>query len=300
MDRRETSRQRPIPNLFIVGAAKCGTTSLANALSRHLQIFMSVKKEPHYFVTKYKTLPLCGPGDKTDYISSEDEYLDLYRDGSDATYLLDASTEYLYYHACAEDIYRFNPDSRIIIMLRDPVQRAISSYKHLTRDSREKRPFDESLALEEWRIEHNWGVLWRYKDLGLYYEQVKHYLNVFGRERVQIIFLEDFNRNQEETIRSLLKWLDIKYEDITSKRKDNIGGVPSFSLKIARLLSGVPIIRKIGKAMISEKAYQRFVERNIQQVEISPETKNKLREFFTHDIQQLEKLLECDLSHWYK
>src|SRR3954469_19217742 len=112
------------PNLFIVGAAKAGTTSLWTALGELPEVFMSPLKEPHFFsgVTPRREWASHFPT-----VTTEAEYHQLFKGAGDARYLGDASTSYLWAGSrAAEAIRRHNPEARIIAMLRDPVDRAYS------------------------------------------------------------------------------------------------------------------------------------------------------------------------------
>jgi hypothetical protein len=303
MEKREKldkiDKEKLKPNLFIVGAAKCGTTSLANILANHNQVFMSEVKEPHYFPSKYRKIPLNGPGDRKEFIHNLNEYLDLYKNSSRQKYLLDATVDHLYFKECAKDIYNFNENSKIIIMLRDPSERAFSSYKHLLRENREKFNFVGSLELEEKRIKSNWGILWRYTEAGFYYNSVKEYINVFGNTNVKVIFSDDFSNNQEKVLTDLYNWLDIAPDKSLDHDKFNKGGKPSFKLKVLLRLKKIKILKWAGKKIIPNRKYQEFVRNNTSDISMDYRTTCYLKQLFYEDIVKLEKLLNKDLSKWY-
>ena len=106
------------PNFFIVGGVKCGTTSLAAALNKHPKIFIPSEKEPHFFATDVG-------------FKRSEEYLRLYRDASNAIALGDASTGYLYDANAGRRIREFDPNSKVIIMLRNPADAAFSLWQYM-------------------------------------------------------------------------------------------------------------------------------------------------------------------------
>ncbi len=169
------------PNFFIVGAAKAGTSSLWKYLNSHPQVFMprdELHKEPCFFSSFGESMGL-------------DYYLNLYATASEKQTLCgDASTAHLSDPVSAERIYAFNPDARIIIILRNPADRAYSLYNWMVQEGYEYAgSFEEALRLENIRAAKsipNWfdyGYYWdfMYFRSGLYYQQVKRYLDLFKR-----------------------------------------------------------------------------------------------------------------------
>ena len=287
------------PNLFIVGAAKCATTTLHTMLAKHSEIYSSKLKEPHYFPTKYREFPLGGRGDRFSYIRSEEEYLNLYKEGH-TNYSIDSTVDHLYFKQCAKDIYDFNHNSKIIIMLRNPVSRAFSSYKHVLRDGREHLSFADSLRLEEKRIKMNYGIIWRYKDLGLYSEQVKQYLETFPRENIKIIVTETFEKNPEYILKDIQNWLDLPYEKLHDVSRRNVSGKPSTLLLFVKKLESIRAINRFAKLFINEETYTKFKKMNLKSTTMDKETENKLYDFFIEDIIELERLTQLDLTIWKK
>lgn len=146
---------RHVPNFFIVGAAKSGTTSLYHYLKQHPEIYMSPVKEPKYFLASINKFPHNGPGDievDKKIIRTWDEYLKLFSNASVEKCIGEASCGYLYYcELVAPSIKRISPEAKIIIVLRNPVERAFSAYCYLFREGRETLSFEEALKIEEER-----------------------------------------------------------------------------------------------------------------------------------------------------
>ena len=177
------------PNLFLVGAAKAGTTSLYRELARHPAIYMSPMKEPHFFS---RIEPASSWEAFFPHVSDEDEYLALFKGARNEDLLGEGSTSYLWDTQAAERIKRAVPEARILIMLRDPVDRAYSHYWNDVREGLEERSFVDALAEEQRSGPGGWGVSSLYIDCGRYADQVARYLERFGSGGVLVSFLEDF------------------------------------------------------------------------------------------------------------
>jgi hypothetical protein len=168
---------------MIVGSARCGTTSLYYYLKQHPEIGFPEKKEPKFF-----SLPHCGPGDGSvdeARVMNRTEYESLFQGMAGCKRVGDASSDYLYFHHyTAQAIRDTVGDIPILILLRDPVERAFSAYNNMLRDQREKLPFGEALKAEEERLAENWDWMWAYKSGGLYAAQVKTFQSTFSRVKV--------------------------------------------------------------------------------------------------------------------
>ncbi|MFP4415921.1 MAG: sulfotransferase family protein [Chitinispirillaceae bacterium] len=297
-----------VPNFLIAGAAKCGTTALANYLDQHPQLFFSPLKEPKFFSSHFLDLPHRGRGD--DFIHSftvcdYEEYLKLFRRARRAKAIGEASVENLYYHRDVIPVIKqYLNDPKIIIMLRNPVDRAFSAYKQLLRDHRETLSFEEGLEQEKMRMTQNYEFLWYYTDVGFYYNQIKSYLKEFSQ--VKILLFDDFKNNPIDTCKDIFSFLGIRNSfRIKLKPKRNASGVPKNGLYRA-ILRATPLKGRIYRWLtamgISDSAIQPLMEtvRNgaLNDFSMSPETRQKLQKIYQDDILKVSRLLHRDLSHW--
>src|ERR1700676_2967624 len=200
-----------MPNFFIVGAARSGTTSLHHYLRQHSEIYMAPNKETHYF--SVNQFPSCfqGPGDdilNREIIRDEDQYSQLFANTGGKKAIGEASAFYLCFNGTAERIAHAVPDAKIIIILREPVARAYSAYMYLVRDGRETVRFEEGLRLEEERKQKDFEPMWWYKELSLYYKQVKRYLDVFGTQQVKVLLYDELFTNPKSVLRELFIFLE--------------------------------------------------------------------------------------------
>ena len=294
-----------LPNFFIVGAAKAGTTSLYNYLEQHPDIFLPKNKEPKYFVNEFLNLPQNGNGDKLTYdlmIKSFNEYVDLFDKKKPNQICGEASVDYLYYSEKVIPLIKEKiQDPKIIIMLRDPISRAFSAYKHLIRDVRETESFERGLELENERINNNYEFIWHYKQASLYYDDVKNYLHSFNN--VKIIIFEEFVKDPQRTMKDVLEVEDNFVAQVGEKY--NFTGKPK-NKGLQKLLKGSPNnpLRKIFKFLINEnlrlKIRNKLEKFNISQekIKLLPETKNNLSTIFEDDRLKLEKLIKKKLNYW--
>jgi hypothetical protein len=176
------------PNFYVVGAPKCGTTSVWAYLRKHPQVFLPSNKEPSFFLTTpLSTSPDCCTGNL-------EAYRGLYRNANGYKAVGDASACYLWDPNVAARIHDVCPDARIVILLRDPVERAFSHYVMLVRAGAESQSFAEVVKQGKRELlEGNWpGTIRRgCIESGLYSAQVRRYLETFGREQVGIFLFED-------------------------------------------------------------------------------------------------------------
>lgn len=291
------------PNLFIVGAAKSGTTSLFAYLQQHPDVYMSPIKEPHYLCSHHFPDPFTGPGDEDlGVIRTESEYRQLFAGGEGAPVTAEASVYYLFFPDTAEKIKEWNPDAKIIIMLRDPVDRAFSAYKHTTRDGRETMRFEQALAAESERRRSGYQPLWWYREIGLYAEQVRRYLEQFGRDRVKIILYEELT-NTAKVVHECLEFLGLRTDvQIDVGIRHNASGALK-SRFLYEFFARPNALKQILKPLMPKSVSRALGERAKMMTMRQDETPDagvaaSLRAYYRSDILALQELIERDLSHW--
>jgi hypothetical protein len=241
------------PDLFLVGAAKAGTTSLYSELARHPAIYMSPMKEPHFFS---RIQPAASKEAFFPHLRDEEEYLALFRGATNESILGEASTSYLWDTHAAERIKRAVPEARILIMLRDPVDRAYSQYWNDVREGLETLPFLDALRREQRSGPGGWGVSSLYIDCGLYSEQVARYLDRFG-PRVRVLFFEDYVGDPASGIADVLSFLGLRPPDAGPEAgRRNPTALPRNRLGAALLGSGR--VRRIARATVPRSVRSRL------------------------------------------
>lgn len=228
--------------LFLVGAAKCGTTSLYNYLDKHPELFFSTVKEPNFYsnviplTNSEKTTPIKGKKYHSKVINDITVYEGLF-DGADPLkhkYLCEASTSYLYDSLSAKRISQHYPGAKILIMIRNPVERAFSHYKMYFNSGVEKnRDFLTALKADERADQKVLGRDFAYIDLGRYYHQISRYMNYFPPSQIHIIVFEDFVKDPLTHLNQIAKFLDITsnvFKKIDFTKKHNVGAKPKNGL----------------------------------------------------------------------
>ena len=264
------------PNLFIVGAAKAGTTSLAYYLQQHPSIYVSPFKEPHFFsqISPSPHLKAFFPS-----VSNEADYLKLYKDARQEAILCEASTSYLWTQGTPERIHEKVPHAKIIILLREPVGRAYSHYLNDVREGTEKRPFLQAVTEDYEQRNKGWGVSYLYVDLGLYCHQVEKYLAIFPASHVYIEFFETFIGSPVSTLASIFKFLDVDPEFAQSVRLEekNAFSVPRGKLSQALLAS--PRARETIRAVVPRSLRMFMREKVLLQKSTKPKMDPEARAF---------------------
>jgi hypothetical protein len=177
------------PNLFIIGAMKSGTSSLCVHLSEHPAVFMSPVKEPEHFSRPEEVSRRRG------------HYLRLFRGASHETYLAEGSTGYTkrpIYDGVAERIHAFNPDARLVYVMRDPFARLVSHYRHMVQKGREKESLPEAIRRPS-----------GYLPCSYYAYQLRPYLHLFGRNSLYLDTFESLTASPIGFCARLFEWLGI-------------------------------------------------------------------------------------------
>lgn len=296
---------KTIPDFFIVGAPKCGTTSLHYYLGQHPQIFMA-KKELYYFGKDftYREVP-----------TSMEYYLSCFKDAPMQSLAGDASVWYLYSKTAAKEIKQFNPEAKIIIMLRPPVDMIYSLHSEQLYNGNENiKSFKAALDAEKGRRE---GKLippyigcpiegLQYRKTGKYYNQVKRYINEFGAEKVRVVFLKDFNESTKGSFTGILKFLGLNPNveiDFSIKNKS----------KVARSRRLTAFLRyrsqwfmNVVKFLIPVRNWRQQIQeylwklnaKSAKRPALDNEMRAELNKYFLEDIEQLELFLNKDLTYW--
>lgn len=298
-----------LPNFFIVGAAKSGTTSIFAYLSQHPEIFFSPLKEPKFFSVSANTFPHKGPGDSevdNTIIKDKHDYLNLFKGAKDEKVIGEASADYLYFYKIAAPlIYECNPNAKILIILRNPAERAFSAYRHMLKDKRESLSFENAIEAEESRMDNNYEFIWFYKDVGHYYHQVLEYLKTFNKGSVKICLFEDLTKNSSEVTREILKFLEVDEcfsPDISEKH--NVSEIKlnesldqflsRYNHPVKNLLRPL-FLNTLGKDN-TERLVNYFKGKNV--LRMRSKTRKSLINLYRDDIIKLQDLIKRDLSSW--
>ena len=315
-----TSGATSTPNLFLVGAPRCGTTALYTHLRAHPSVFMSPVKEPYHFSTDLYVPP---PQVAT---TTEEEYLAMFGGASGERWLGEASPFYLYSAVAPEAIKAFSRDARVVITVRNPVDMMYSMYclrvqAALFHPFQETSPsFEEALDAGPARlrgedlpagalVEPRRCLYLCYQELGRYADHVERFLSVFDRRAVHVVVFDDLASDTDAVLANLARFLEIDpavAPVATLSRARRAGGVRSRSRRLARLLwSPHPGFVHAARAIIPQRARRSLREalgawNDRPPPELDPRTRRRVLDECAPDVRRLGEVIERDLSHWLR
>jgi len=288
-----------MPNFFIIGAQKAGTTSLYHYLDQHPQVYMSPVKEPHFFEGMYSEYRW--PGHRIAPVTDLRDYLALFEGVSDETVIGEASTSYLYSPRAPGLIKRSIPDAKLIAVLRNPADRAYSNYVHLVRLGLEPLPsFADALQAEEGRMQDKWGPMWYYKQKGYYHAQIERYFDEFDRDQVMVNLYDDLKGESFGMLRGIFRFLDVDETFVPdTSTEHNLSGLPrnkTLYLQVKKLTTRYPgLLERFLPARPYRYAKSRFF---VKPPPFPAEVRRQLIESYREDVLKLQELIGRDLSLW--
>jgi hypothetical protein len=293
-----------MPDFLVVGAARSGTTTLDSYLRQHPQIFLPDVKEPSFFVFE-------GEGKKyvkgrfAFAVRNPEDYEKLFRSAKLHQVTGEISTPYLYLYEKAissiKKYYEAYREIRIVILLRNPAERAFSQYCWRVRDGREELDFETAIDAEQERMKDNYSFDYFYLDRGFYYKQVKEYMENF--QHVHIILFEDFEKDPGSVLKDVCRFLRVD-ENFGFKRlmRQNESVLPR-SKALSRVATNESKMKFKVWYMIPDplrkKIRSAFTKLNSAgRISMDPGMRKKLSTIYRNDILALQKLTGKDLSRW--
>ena len=278
------------PNLFIVGAPKAGTTAIFDAFRSSGKMFLPAVKELNFF--SREDLERHGSYYQDFRVGDMGAYLKLFNSRQAFPYRVDASTSYFTYPKTAQRIKEFNPDSKIIILLRDPIERAYSHYQM------DKRMGLAPLSLEEYignKQDHP-AHFRQYVTNSCFHEHCRRFLSLFGEEAVYFLRVG----KMKEDLPGLFKFLDLDQVPEAAGRRRNEFKVPKNAIAQA-LTSNRRLVSNLKKwvpqmviDLINPHLYKRQSYRPM-----SPSERELLLHEVAPDFRELKELLRhMELNHW--
>lgn len=274
-------RGKALPNLVIIGAMKCGTTSLHLYLDQHPDIAMSRRKEIHFF--------LEGHGDKgISWYASHFNCSARVRGESSPSY-----TKYPQRDGVPARMHTVLPDAKLIYLLRDPIVRIVSHYLHEYLRSREQRPLAEALR----SFSDN-----PYVDPSRYYMQLEQYLQHYPLSQILILTTEDLRENPQLTLRRALDFIGVVPFHFETLSEANVSERRGRSTRLASLLES-PRMKRIGRHLpraVGElaKLVNARMSKKIQRPTLDAETTQRLTEYLRDDVTRLRALTGVAFEKW--
>lgn len=312
-----------LPTFIVVGANKGGTTSIYHYLKQHPEVYLSPVKEPHYFSmdidvqqfkkefahNKLQDIEKYVNGDMQQeyhaaFVRNETQYRKLFKNVRGQKAIGELSTSYLYSEVAAKEIHALIPDCRIIICLRNPIERAYSHYRmNLWTGNSNEFDFHKAL-IDDYNHEPKvWGNAHLYTEIGMYYAQVKRYIDMFGADRVKIIFTEDLKRNASQVIKDLYAFIgvDPQFVPDTSRQYNEVYTPKYKNLTWFLNKSGIrPFMKRISPKFLKGAVVKLFYKEKADKGEMPAAARAFLLEKLGPDVKALGDLLHKDLSGWLK
>ncbi|MDJ0533047.1 MAG: sulfotransferase [Xenococcaceae cyanobacterium MO_207.B15] len=291
-----------MPNFLIIGAAKAGTTALHEYLQQHPQIYMTPTKETNFFAFEGEVINFQGPGDEAlkDFsITDLSTYQAKFAQVTNELAIGEACPSYLYIPQAVPRIKKYIPDTRLIVILRNPVERAYANFLHNVRDDREPHQ-DFALALQDeaTRIANNWEWFWHYKQIGFYGKQLQRYYELFSPNQIKIHLYEDLKEQPIKLLQDILNFLEVDPNFIPDMAlRPNKSGMPKNKI-IHQLLTKPNPLKTILKPLFPTKLRQKIQHNNLTKPQISSDVRQQLRDLYREDIIKCQDLIRRDLSGW--
>ncbi len=293
-----------LPDFLIIGAYKCGTTSLVDYLGQHPRIYLPWLQEPNYFAYE-QDLVGAGPKPEIDWHSvyrrhrarSLEQYEALFEEAPAAAVVGECSPEYMRSpHACAR-VRATLPDVKLLAILRNPVDRAYSDYQAFVRDSVEQEPFEQA-------VRRSYGTQpgHQYVATGFYGRQLEPYYAAFPSAQIKVLLTEDLQRRGREVLGEVTAWLGVDDDgfapDLSATR--NVSGRPgnvavSSAYRLRRYLR--PWLKPIVPAAVQRRA-DGLLAQGLKRETMSADVRAELSDVYREDVRLLETLVGRDLSGW--
>jgi hypothetical protein len=290
----------PLPNFVVIGAARCGTTSLYAYLREHPQVFMSPEKETDYFSLgdlPPSELPVTASRYRA---RTQKDYERLFRAAGSARAVGEASPSYLFYSRSAARMQRVIPDAKLICILRDPIERSYSHYALANKLGFEAHSeFEAALAAEDGRWLQDRSMRFSYARASLYHAGLREFWARFPRERILVLLFHDFAADPVGTMRRVYGFLEVD---------DRF--TPDVGIRHNRSL--MPRSSVVREAFRRPRRLRRLLQRNLPPRLVSrlgdlimrpppglaPALRERLLPRFDEDVRRLEILLDRDLTAW--
>ena len=299
-----------IPNLFIVGQPKSGTTSLHTFLSGHPDVLMSLDKEPCYFCKDFIDESDSFHNEKFFFLyRTEDAYRNLFQNSNDRKICGESTTYYIYSAVAAQEIAKFNPDAKIIIVLRNPVDmlHALHS-QYCARAQEDVLDFERALGMEQSRKEGKnipfnayFPSMLYYADRVKYALQISRYLKVFPRKNILILSFEEYKMDNAVVFSQILNFLEVSTDYTPDYRLIHSNNTPRFHAINTFLLSSR--VKRVVQRTVPRSCYNAIVRfgkfflwKSEERTELAPELRLRLMHEYASEVYALDKLLGANFA----
>jgi hypothetical protein len=300
-------REPRLPNFFIVGAQKSGTTSLHHYLGKHPDIFMSAVKEPHFFAhMARKGEPL--PGSllfSARLVYTWDDYIKLFERSNGAVAIGESSTGYLTSHQAPVAIREHIPHAKIIALLRHPIDRAYSNYlMNRVHGTEPLRSFEAAFAAEQGRRDAGWPAgKHDYFSLGLYGEALSRYYAVFPADQIRVFAYEELRDDAKGLVETVFAFLGVNpAQPVDASERLLVARTPPRSQRIDRLVHSrsraLAMAKSVVPAAVRRSAGARVEALNQTPARVRERQRRRMLAAYHDDLSLLDRLTGKSFSRW--
>lgn len=262
---------------------------------------MSPDKEPGFMQYAGDDRPNSGPGDAQG-IRDLDAYLSLFAGARGEKVVGEGTTHYLASERAVRLIRRHAPEAKLVAILRNPAERAFSSWLLHVGQGREQLGFEEALAAEEERLARGWSPAWAYRGAGRYGGQLARWLDAFPREQLRVYLLDDLERDPGSVLHDLWGFLGVDPEFRPGIGRWNASGAAR-SRRVGDFVRREDhVVKRAFRPLLPSRFRQRALDelrrRNLRPVELDPGVRARLLEGYREDVERAGRLIGRDLSFW--
>jgi hypothetical protein len=308
-----TKKHDLIPDFLIIGAGKSGTTSLDKYLKEHPEIFIPRVKEPNFYGYERRTTADFG-GERAEIahfqgsVTNLNDYLELFKEARPGTMKGETSNTYLYHEDAPARIKYYNPDMKLIAVLRQPAGRLYSRYLHLARENRvPTEKFGDCMDKN--------SIWWKRNDLikeGFYFKNLSPFYKLFPAENIKVYLYEELNDHPLTVLRDIFRFLNVnpdfqpdfsvRYNQsgiIKNKFLNKIYGQKGILSSGLKALLPKSVLEQLKTNSVIQKGINDLRSKNLEKPKFDAKLRHWLTsEVYGKDIEQLQGLIARDLSHW--
>ena len=297
------------PNFFIVGPGRSGTTALSEYLDSHPNVFMSIPKEPHYFCTDFPKIR------KNKGFTELDSYLKLYEKCKPQHIAIgEASPSYIISSEALQNIYQFNPEAKIVVIVRNPIDKAYSHFINFKNNNLENQNyFETAWQLQDQRKQGQMlpsnniePITFQYGRLCKLAEPIERLFSLFPKQQIKVIIFDDFVNDTKKIYTEILSFLNINDDNRVKFPKAGESRISRF-IWLNAFLRNPPLSLKF---IVNGKLARNVKNKIVAQVDkwntkakpplLEEKFRQELAKYFHDDVKKLSELLDKDLMHWVK
>lgn len=267
-----------MPSYFLAGVQKAATSWIYYNLAEHPEIFVPENNTINYF--------------NVNYYKGEEWYHSWFNHAKSDQVIVDPTMTYFRDYLCHQRMYDYNPNAKIVVSFRNPIDRAFSHYWHEKKKGKIDLNFDEAVFYEG---VGNYDFFNEWVQSGFYYYYLQNLMELFNEDQVKVMIYEDIESNPLQFMQSIYKFMDVNpdFEPPLVAKKANVGGQRRKSFVNKVIFWGL-------QALLPQKLVKKTQEPGTIEYKrgMSSETRGVLKEIFEPENQKLARLLNRDLSFW--